>query len=216
MFESLLIKLQAWRPNFIKKRFEHRCFLWILQNFQGTSGDCFCRSRAKPSLHYLINVHGRLFSEIYKMNSIKTSLFQSPLLFKFETLSVHASYYGRFGHFRPILTPFWHFLTTPFICFGQKICPNCLFHLLLCGKFRVNTYSMMNPIHFWQNFQGGLLLIYIINSRVDAYSNMTFIRWDALCNLVAFVQFKKCEKHPWRIATLIKLQTEWSLKLYQK
>ena len=134
------------------------------------------------------------------MNSIKTSLFQSPLLFKFETFSVHVSYYGRFcqeNHFRPILTPFWHFLTTPFICFEQKICPNCLFHLPLCGKFRVNIYSMVDP----NSLLAKLLLILIINSRLDAYSNVTFIRWDALCNLVPFVQFKKREKHPWRIDT---------------
>ena len=171
--DPTLLKRDSKGCNFIKKRLKHRCFLWILRNFQDTSSECFCRSRAKPSLHYLINVHGRLlFYEISRMNSIKTSLFQSPLLFKFETFSVHASYYGRFcqeNHFRPILTPFWHFLTTPFICFEQKICPNCLFHLPLCGKFRVNTYSMVDPnsllaklpgwtlINFDHKFQGGCL-----------------------------------------------------------
>ena len=29
---------------------------------------------------------------------------------------------------------------------------------------------------------------------------------DVLRDLVPFVQFKKCEKHPWRSVTLVKLQ----------
>ena len=34
--------------------------------------------------------------------------------------------------------------------------------------------------------------------------------WDALCDLVLFAQFKKCEKHPWSSVTLVKLQASAS------
>ena len=34
--------------------------------------------------------------------------------------------------------------------------------------------------------------------RFNAVSKVDFPKWDALRDLLPFVQFKKCEKHPWR------------------
>ena len=44
---------------------------------------------------------------------------------------------------------------------------------------------------------------------------LNLIKWDALRDLVSFVQFKKREKHPWRSVTFSKVVDQKFFKLYK-
>ena len=45
----------------------------------------------------------------------------------------------------------------------------------------------------------------LVNFELSEYPLSKIKHCDALRNLVPFVQFKKCEKHPWRSATFSKV-----------
>ena len=71
----------------------------------------------------------------------------------------------------------------------------------LWGLYRNNIYLIQKVILYRSD---------VISQMVTTCNTKTSVTlWDALCNLVPFVQFKKREKHPWSITfskiTLIKL-----------
>ena len=50
--------------------------------------------------------------------------------------------------------------------------------------------------------------LYFCRGTSSTKTGITYLNFSALRDLVAFVQFKKREKHPWRSVNLIKLQAE--------
>ena len=52
-----------------------------------------------------------------------------------------------------------------------------------------------------------VILAWLITDNSHSYVNLVKIIRDALGDLVPFVQFKKCEKHPWRSVTFSESNT---------
>ena len=93
---SFLIKLQAsgFRPaTLLKKRFWHRCFLWILRNFlehlfsKNTSGGCIyiyiCMQHHKSFLCHLYSPHLYLciFACVVQIIEVSSSLYEKIIFF---------------------------------------------------------------------------------------------------------------------------------------
>ena len=57
-----------------------------------------------------------------------------------------------------------------------------------------------------QNFRKTNISYPLIRTRTCAYQGVRNVLFDALRDIVPFVQFKKHEKRPWRNVTLEKLQ----------
>ena len=80
-----------------------------------------------------------------------------------------------------------------FWCFSKHL------HLKLKIPIALNSQFLFRNTFF----------VYVGNKNADRSEI-----WDALHNLVLFLQFKKCEKHPWRSVTISKMLFAF-FKLYK-
>ena len=74
----------------------------------------------------------------------------------------------------------------------------------------VFDYMLLSPINSAYPPPDSLVMKFLLRT-ILIFSILLRFNWhcDALRNLVPFVQFKKCETHPWRSATFNKV-ADWS------
>ena len=90
-----------------------------------------------------------------------------------------------------------------------------------CGKIRTRKALNMDTFHAALAWNGPIIFLFTAFSLISARGIFRILRniCDVLRNLVAFVQFKKHEKHPWRSVNFSKvggfsLHKYWMISLY--